>query len=164
MNLHSTTLNRNNQVKNQAKLQWVMLQIGDFICLLPQQEVCAVESVNAMVVSNSTVPPALGKIRFAQQEWPCYCLSEQLQFLSLAPSARRACLILRHEQDYFGLLCDDARVLPQTADQVHALPTAMRSPHSPLLGLVQMQNQLACLSDSAQIARYARQYQWELAA
>lgn len=160
MNPHAKNLARPSQIKQ----QWVMLQIADFICLLPQQEVCAVESVSAMIASNAVVPPALGKIRYAQQEWPCYCLSEQLQFLSLAPSTRRACLIVRHEQDFFGLLCDDARVLPQTADQIHALPSAMRSPYSPLLGLVQMQNQLACLSASAQLARYACQYQSELAA
>lgn len=141
----------------------MQISIGDLLCLVPQQEVCSVESVSDLLPvdaladtgSAETNRHSVAALRYAQQIWPVYCLSEQMQFLSKTPMSRRACLVLTLGRSYFGLLCDDAKVLQQSRGKLHALPRAMQLAHSPLLGLMQMDGQLACMTSAAQLARYA---------
>ncbi len=136
----------------------VALRIGKLRLILPQSEVCAVESCLDLQTTTTPLANAVGMVNYAGQSWPAYCVSEELGLLLSAPSERRACVMLPLGDAYFGLLCDDAKVLKNTTPQESfALPSAMAVAHSPLTGLLRFEDGLACLSDAARLGSYCRQ-------
>ena len=136
----------------------VALRIGKLRLILPQSEVCAVESCLDLQISAKPSANAVGTVNYAGQSWPAYCVSEELGLLLRAPSERRACVMLALGDAYFGLLCDDAKVLKNASPQeAYALPNAMTLAHSPLTGILRFEDGLACVSDAARLGNYCMQ-------
>lgn len=131
----------------------VVLAIGNLRLILPQVDIRTVESISD-VDSADKMPKSAGWIKYLGQRWPVVCLSDQLALLDVVAPARRACVMLACNGAYLGLLCDDASVLVNFAQQSFAVPAAMRVHASPFTGLIQYEQGLACLSDASHLHSY----------
>jgi hypothetical protein len=133
--------------------QVVVLKIDGLRLMLPQGDIRTLESAADIVRSN---PPENGSgwIAYAGQNWPVYCLSDELGFLTEVPATRRACVLLARQSGYLGLLCDDASILAHFSGQVHAVPAAMSLPESPLNGLIMAEDGLVCVSNAGLLAQF----------
>lgn len=139
----------------------IALKIGTLMLILPQSDVCAVESCLDVLPANFAEPiaNAVGAVTFAGQSWPAYCVSQELNVMASNPQERRACVMLANGNGYIGFLCDDARVLkPLTSVQSYPVPSAMSVPYSPVLGLLRFEEGLACLSDAAHLCSFVQQH------
>ncbi|PXX38684.1 hypothetical protein [Undibacterium pigrum] len=132
----------------------LLLRIDDMQLMLPQGDICAVESV-ADIQSQDAVAPAVGRIAYLGQCWPVLSLNGELQTLGSIPSARRACVMLATGEGFLGLLCDDVRVLNQQSGADYALPVAMRTANTPIQAVMPFENGLACISDTRYLLQYA---------
>jgi chemotaxis signal transduction protein len=135
----------------------VVLAIDNLRLILPQADIRTVESVSDIELADK-MPRSAGWIKYLGQRWPVVCFSDELTFLDQVPSPRRACVMLAFNGAYLGLLCDDARVLVNFSHQSFAVPASMRMHASPLTGLFQYEQGLACLSDASHIHSYVNHY------
>lgn len=131
----------------------LLLRIDGMQLMLPQGDICAVESV-ADLVGHDVTAPAIGRITYLGQSWPVLSLDGELQTLATIPAARRACVMLATGKGFLGLLCDDVRVLNQQSGADYALPVAMRAAHTPVQAIMPFENGLACLSDARHLLQF----------
>jgi chemotaxis signal transduction protein len=125
----------------------VVLSIDKLRLVLPQADIRTVESISDVVIEDK-MPKSVGWIKYQGQRWPVLCFSDELAVLNEIPGTRRACVMLALNGAYLGLLCDDARVLVNFVQQSFAVPASMQAHASPLTGLIQYEQGLACLSDA----------------
>ena len=151
MNLQPSFVNTHAAMTPANKV--VVLTIDGLRLILPQGDIRTVESVTDIDTANRP-PLALGTMPWGGQLWPVYCLSGELALLSGAPAARRACVMLATPAGCLGLLCDDARVLVNFAQQSFAMPDSMRQENSPLIALVNYEEGLACITDAQRLGGY----------
>ena len=137
----------------QTENKVVVLSIDGLKLILPQGEIRTVESIGDVALADK-VPKSIGTINYRGQRWPVVCLSHELLFLDLVPASRRACVMLAFDGNYLGLLCDDARVLLNFTQQSFVMPNSMRTPDSPITGLIQYEQGLACLSNASRLYSY----------
>lgn len=130
-----------------------LLKINGLNLLLPQGEIRTLESASGI----NTVAPALGSvgwIAYQQKSWPVYCLSEELNLMTIAPPERRACAMMTMGAGFIGILCDDMIILKDFVAQRHELPLAMKLPDTPILSLVHYEQGIACVSNATQMTAY----------
>lgn len=118
--------------------------------LLPQTEVRILESI-LDVDREIRIPHSVGAVAFAQEWWPVYGLSGELQILSQIPEGRRACPLLSNGVDRFGLVCDRVDGLAG-APRLLALPTCMALPDSPIQALAWLDDGLGCVTTTEHLA------------
>ncbi|MFZ6658493.1 chemotaxis protein CheW [Undibacterium sp. TJN19] len=131
----------------------ILLRIDGLKLMLPQGDICAVESVSDM---NLQEPPpyAAGRILYLGQSWPVISMNAEFQALDFVPAGRRACVMLATGAGFLGLLCDDVRVLNQLDLEDFALPMAMRAHNTPIHALMHFEAGLACLSDAGRLLKF----------
>lgn len=132
-----------------------LLSIADLRLALPQQEICALESATDIDV-DETKPLSVGWVHFRQERWPVYCLSPELTLLVIVPKARRSCAVLDTGAGYLGILCDEAAFgIQPTLERQQPLPPAMRTPGSPIAGLIALEeDDVACATNTARLVEY----------
>lgn len=131
----------------------ILLCIDELQLMLPQGEVCAVESA-ADVRRDETLAPAIGQIVYLGQSWPVLCLDGEFTALDALMPGRRACVMLATGQGFLGILCDDVRVLKQSGTEDYSLPVAMRTANTPVQALMQFESGLACISDTSHLLQF----------
>lgn len=130
-----------------------VLKIDALDLLIQQGEIRTLESVSD-VDSADPDKNSVGWISFAQQRWPVYCLSSQLDLQISVPVPRRTCALLALEQGYLGVLCDDVTIIKQVSGQLHELPVAMRRSDTPIHGVIAYNQGIACVTDANGLAAY----------
>ncbi len=130
-----------------------LLRIARLNLFLPQSDIVAIES-KANVDPAAPGMRSVGWIVYAQRRWPAYCLSEELSLLFQVPAGRRACVLLASSDGYVGVLCDEVRTSQEPAGPAYAIPDAMRSPDTPILGVTGMDSGIACFSDGNRMAAH----------
>ena len=128
----------------------ILLRIDDLKLMLPQAEVCAVESVSDLDWQEAQAP-VIAHIAYLGKRWPVVCLNAEFQAQDKIPPGRRACVMLATGKGFMGLLCDDVRVLNQVGGEDYALPVAMRTAGTPIQALMHFEDGLACLSDASHL-------------
>lgn len=130
----------------------VLLQIGRTRIVLAQR---AVRSLESATDAEFTAPPrtALGTIAAGGTRWPVFALDDELAPLGVVPRHRRICALLTTDSGCFGLLCDEAQVLPRLGRAVYPLPPAMRRTGSPIEGVVTVGADVALLASARALAR-----------
>ncbi len=144
------------QVVYPASSAAALLKINGLNLLLPQGEVRSLESATDVDVAA----PALrstGWITYLHKRWPVYCLSERLTLLAQMPLESRACALVAMGAGYIGIMCNDMIVLKNFTAQRYDLPVAMRLPESPVLYLVQYEQEIACVSNAGRLTAYIEQ-------
>ncbi|MCP5158473.1 MAG: hypothetical protein H6975_03490 [Gammaproteobacteria bacterium] len=118
--------------------------------LLPQTEVCALEST-LDIDREVQAPHSIGAIALGGEWWPVYCLSGELQRLLQMPGSRRACILLDNGADRFSLVCDQVETLAE-APHLLALPACMGALDSPIQALALLDSKLGCVTTTEHLA------------
>lgn len=118
--------------------------------LVPQAEIQSLESI-LDIDREVRVPHSVGAVAFADEWWPVYCLSGELQLLPHLPDGRRACPLLDNGADRFGLVCDGVETLAE-APRLLAVPACMALPDSPIQALVLLNDGLGCVTTTERLA------------
>ena len=129
----------------------VLLHLGRTRIALTQRAVRSLEAT-ADVDFSARSGAALGTILVGGSMWPVHALDEELAPLRTAPRERRICALLAGEHGLFGLLCDEAQVLPRHALVAYPLPAAMRRAASPVEGVLNLDPGVALLASSRGLA------------
>jgi hypothetical protein len=129
-----------------------LISISDMRMVLPQVEIRALEAAGD-VDTQDPEPCSVGWIQYLQQRWPTYCLSSNLDLLTDIPRERRACILLASGTNYVGILCDEVKIARQNdLGEQHELPSSMRLPDTPVLGLITVNdNDVGCLTNAEQL-------------
>ena len=130
----------------------VLLQIGRTRIALAQQAVRSLEAASDMELAGAP-SPALGTIDTAGSRWPVFALDDEFAPLGDVPRHRRICAVLAVEGGSFGLLCDEAQVLPRHGRSAYPLPAAMRRADSPVDGVIALGREVALLASVRALAR-----------
>ncbi|MBI3480754.1 MAG: chemotaxis protein CheW [Nitrosomonadales bacterium] len=131
-----------------------LLSISGVRLMLPQREIRALESLADVAMQDAELP-AVGGIQHAQQRWPVYCLSPELTLQAAVPAERRACVLLETGTGYMGILCDDVSIARRVPDRQHELPSAMRVPDTPVLGLAVLDEQeIVCVTSAERLVAH----------
>lgn len=132
-----------------------LLSISDLRLALPEREICALEAA-ADIDADETKPLSVGWVHYKQERWPVYCLSPELSLLVIVPKARRSCAVLDTGAGYLGILCDEATFgIRPTLEQQQPLPPAMRTPDSPIMGLIALEEAgVACATNTKRLVEY----------
>jgi hypothetical protein len=130
----------------------VLLQIGRTRLVLAQRDVRSLESATD---AEFTDPPhaALGTIAAGGTAWPVFALDDELALLRVVPRHRPICAMLATDGGSFGLLCDEAQVLPRPGLATYPLPAAMRRAGSPIEGVVTIGAEVALVASARALAR-----------
>jgi len=131
--------------------QLVLLHVAGTRVALSQRTVRSLEAA-ADVDFSTGVPFGLGAIAAGGARWPVYALDRELATLGQVPRERRICALLATEGGLFGLLCDEAQVLPRQEITAYPLPPAMRRAGSPLEGVLSLPAGIAVLSSARALA------------
>ncbi len=118
--------------------------------LIPQTDIYSLEptvDITPAVVNNS-----VGQLEQGGMQWTLYALSADLNLLNNCPDNYHIAILLKN-QPLFGLLCEQVASITHHELSLHAIPTAMQNPSSPLLALALMGEQLNYVSSAQAISR-----------
>lgn len=133
-----------------------LLKIGGLNILLPQSEIRTLESVTDIDIAAPALH-SVGWIAYAQHRWPVYCLTDKLALMELAPSERRACVMLAFGAGYIGIMCDDMIIQKDFSPQRYELPLAMKLPNTPIMFMMDYEQDIACASSAMRLTSYIEQ-------
>lgn len=92
--------------------------------MIPQDDVVSVDSVFELVRSRENQKP-IGHLIHQGSRMPVYCMSASLDILSFVPEAHTHCIVLRHSQGEFALLCQDIKNFDLSDIIFEKLPACM---------------------------------------
>jgi hypothetical protein len=115
--------------------QLVLLHFGRTRVALAQRAVRSLEAAADADFAFAT-PPVLGTIVAGGGRWPVYALDHELAPMRSVPRERRICALLAGDATLFGVLCDEAQVLPREGLSAFPLPLAMRRVGTPVEGVL----------------------------
>lgn len=126
------------------------LKLDALNLLVPQHDVRTLES-SMDIDPSAPARAAIGWIEFRRERLPVYCLSQQLEPMTSAPTARRVVVVLDAGARAFGLLCSEVTLLEKLSSTVQEMPDAMMLPGSPIYALAMHEGAVACMSSAARI-------------
>ena len=125
--------------------RYAVLTMDNLALLIPQHQVHALEP--AFDVRRSEGDD-LGWIAVAGARSPVHCLSEDMQPTREVPAGRHICVLLDTGDGLFGVLCDQVVMLDQAGLEILPLPGCMRTPSTPLHGLVLHGERVLCVTSA----------------
>ena len=125
--------------------RYAVLTMDNLDLLIPQHQVHALEPG---VDVRRSEGEEVGWIAVAGSPSPVYCLSEDLRPLREVPAGRRICVLLDLGPRLFGVLCDQVVMLDRAGIEVLPLPACMRTPGTPLQGLVLQGERVLCVTSA----------------
>jgi chemotaxis signal transduction protein len=130
---------------------YVVVSIDDRKLLIPQQEISSLESILDLATAPQE-PPAIGSFNLAEEVWPVFCLSNELDILLEIPSTRRMCVLLKDSNHALGLACDQIEPLRHQNMRLQPLPSCMKTSTSPVQALVLHGDAIGCVTTTARLA------------
>lgn len=128
-----------------AFTRYALLTMDGLQLLMPQNQVHALEpSFDVQYPDTGGV----GWITVAGLRSPVYCLSEDLKPLRKTPASRPICVLLDGGAGLFGVLCDEVTMFEQDEPNIAPLPACMRTPGTPLRGVVLDGEQVLCVGSA----------------
>lgn len=122
------------------------------IVLVPQSDVRTLESVLELHREEHD-DTSVGSLEFEDALWPVYCVDEAFHPVSEIPSDQRICVLLRCDQEYFGLMCTDITTVNRAHIQSRPVPMAMRQYSSVLEALALYDGRLSLVSATTLLAK-----------
>lgn len=110
------------------------LLFGAIEVIIPQEEVVSIESVYELVPGDEK-HRSIGEIFKNKIKVPVYCFSDSMEILSQLPEDRTKCVIVRHKEGDFSVLCRDIQNVVFSDMRLQAVPTCMTSHNMPLTHL-----------------------------
>lgn len=109
----------------------VSVSLGSATLLTPRNNILPLKSNNKIETANP-VQGSLGWIKHGEQNTAVYSLSGDFDLRMSAYGDRTQCFILRHDNKYIGIACEDIQVLEYTTIKFQPLPECMKTDHSPI--------------------------------
>lgn len=125
----------------------VSLRINSLLLLADQQQIANIISLADLVWGQAEFP-ACACVYYQGRDWPVYCCSEQVTCLQQIPAERRVCILLKNQDTYFGLLCNEVSIIKSGEFQLQSLPAAHMTEQLPWRAITQIDGKLACSFDS----------------
>lgn len=88
---------------------------------------------------------AIGLIELGDTQWPVFCISGDLDILTSMPARRRACVLLKSDHGGVAFLCDEVRVVDNTALNLVPVPGCMRGEHDLMESLAVLDEKVTCV-------------------
>jgi len=88
---------------------------------------------------------AIGIIALGDSEWPVFCINGDLDILTSMPARRRACVLLKSDHGGVAFLCDEVRVVDNTALKYVPVPGCMRGEHDLMESLAVLDQKVTCV-------------------
>ena len=88
---------------------------------------------------------ALGVLRLGEAQWPVYCVDGDLNILERLPATRRACVLLKSDHGGICILCDEVRVVDNTALTLVPVPPCMSGEQSLMESLAIIDGKITCV-------------------
>jgi len=132
---------------------YVLLLMDGLKILIPQDQVIALETITALDVSkadNYTV----GHFQFSNKTWPVYCFSHNLTILSSVNLNQKFCVLLQTENNFFGILSEQALLLKSQDIRTQLLPESMMIENSPITELAIYNKEVCSISSAELLARF----------
>jgi len=138
------------------------LYFGDIEIMIPQNEVVSIESIYELDTA-STDSKYLGIIYRQGKKLPVYCFSGDMEILDYLPEGSSQCVIIRHQQGDYAVLCHDIKNIVLNDLNIQALPLCMRTKNMPLTHLclykeASMSMKMGLITNTDQLANYISQY------
>lgn len=110
------------------------LLFGGIEVIIPQDEVVSIESVYELkpVIESKRY---IGEIYKQKAKVPVYCFSDSMEILTHAPEDRPKCVVIRHIDGDFSVLCHDIQNVVFSDMRLQAVPSCMKKPVMPLTHL-----------------------------
>lgn len=136
--------------------QIALLEIDNVILGFPQSHILAIESLSN-VNSLQTTEKSSGTVPFASSEIPVYTFNNDLTLMDKPTANNRFCIAIKHtgENEPFAIMCN--AVTQYTIDDntnIHAMPSLMFNPDSPVIGLVKKDDALVFISTAESMHSY----------
>ncbi len=138
----------------------VAMRITSLLLLADQQQIANIVSLADLVWGQAEFP-ACACVYFQGRDWPVYCCSEQVICLTKIPAERRACILLKNQDGYFGLLCNEVAIIKPGEFQLQKLPAPHLSEQLPWRAITQIDGKVACSFDSRGLLERLQQIEQE---
>ena len=110
------------------------LLFGGIEVIIPQDEVVSIESVYELKPGIES-KRYIGEIYKQRAKVPVYCFSDSMEILTHAPGDRSKCVVIRHIDGDFSILCHDIQNVVFSDMRLQAVPSCMKKPVMPLTHL-----------------------------
>lgn len=129
----------NHEIKNQtvnsgAAYHVSKLLLGAIEVIIPQHEVVSVESVYELSPGNNN-QKYVGEIYKQWGKLPVYCFSDSMEMLTRIPEDRSKCVVIRHSDGDFSILCQDIQNVVLSEMRLQTVPACMDNRTMPLTHL-----------------------------
>ncbi len=125
----------------------VSMRINSLLLLADQQQIASIISLADLVWGQAEFP-ACACVYYQGRDWPVYCCSEQVTCLTNIPAERRVCILLKNQDGYFGLLCNEIAMIKPGEIHLHSLPAPHLPEQLPWRAVTQIDGRMACSFDS----------------
>ena len=136
-----------------SKPLFAVLSLEGLNLLLPQEDVHSVEPI-LDVEPATNQRTAASWVDQAQERWPIYCLSPELDTMRDLPVERRVCVLLDRDEVGFGLAVEQVTALQQGQLRFFSLPICMRTPGSPVRAMACQDEAVLCVTTAIDLADY----------
>lgn len=110
------------------------LLLGDVEVIIPQEEVVSIESIHQLIPADKN-KKYIGKIHKRHIKVPVYYLSDSMEILHAATNERSKCVVIKHHEGDFSVLCQDIENVVLSDMRLQSLPQCMNSKVMPLTHL-----------------------------
>jgi hypothetical protein len=103
-----------------------ILRMGDIQMLLSHSDIHSVEHIIDVEIDGRK-KGVVGYIAIKNNKWPVYCLDENLSLDVNMPVEWNICVMLRHAETLFGVLCESLKPMRLSENQFQPMPECMMS-------------------------------------
>lgn len=102
--------------------------------IIPQDEVVSIESIHELNPADNG-KRFIGEINKQNTTVPVYCFSDSMEILARAPEDRSKCVVIRHGDEDFSLLCQDIQNVVLNDMRLQTVPPCMSGRNMPVTHL-----------------------------
>ena len=129
-------------VQDQNASEYISFTLRKTKLLAIRSEIYSIEPIDdKMQIKQSVL--STGRIELYGRIIPVYCFTEDLEIEQTVSIEKPVCMVLKHNNNYTGILCSKAIPFNHQLVKIQALPECMKLPARPIVGL--------CLSKSGGI-------------
>jgi len=125
---------KNKLRRDNAKFHVSILSFAGIELIVPQSEILSIESIYELETSNGN-ERHIGMIHKQGMKLPVYCFSKSMDLYRSLPEDRFQCVVLKHDELIFSLLCYEITNAEISDIEFHNLPVCMDNNIIPLTHL-----------------------------
>lgn len=126
--------NTSRVVNSQAVYHVTKLLFDNVEVIIPQQEVVSIESIHELKAVGKD-KKYVGRIDREQVKVPVYSFSDEMKILPGVSETRSKCVVIRHDEGDFSLLCRDIQNAVLSDMRLQEVPLCMHNGEMPLTHL-----------------------------